>query len=33
MEKDTSGKWVWTDVFVKRDRKSVVVRSQSAMVK
>jgi ketosteroid isomerase-like protein len=31
--KDTSGKWVWMDVFVKRDGKWVVVRSQSAMVK
>lgn len=31
--KDSSGKWVWMDVFVKRDGKWVVVRSQSAMVK
>jgi hypothetical protein len=31
--KDTSGKWVWMDVFAKRDGKWVVVRSQSAMVK
>ena len=31
--KDTSGKWVWTDVFVKRDGKWVAVRSQSAKVK
>jgi hypothetical protein len=31
--KDTSGKWVWMDVFVKRDGKWVAVRSQSAMVK
>jgi len=31
--KDTSGKWVWMDVFVRRDGKWVVVRSQSAMVK
>jgi hypothetical protein len=31
--KDTSGKWVWTDVFVDRDGKWVAVRSQSAMVK
>jgi ketosteroid isomerase-like protein len=31
--KDTSGKWVWMDVFVKRDGKWVVVRSESAMVK
>jgi ketosteroid isomerase-like protein len=30
--KDTAGKWVWTDVFAKRDGKWVVVRSQSAMV-
>jgi hypothetical protein len=31
--KDTSGKWVWMDVFVKRDGKWVAVRSQSAMLK
>jgi ketosteroid isomerase-like protein len=31
--KDTSGKWVWMDVFVKRDGKWVAVRSQSAKVK
>jgi uncharacterized protein (TIGR02246 family) len=31
--KDSSGKYVWTDVFVKRDGKWVVVRSQSTMVK
>jgi len=31
--KDTSGKWIWTDVFVKRDGKWLIVRSQSAMVK
>jgi uncharacterized protein (TIGR02246 family) len=31
--KDTSGKWVWMDVFVKRDGKWVVVRSQSALMK
>ncbi len=31
--KDTSGKWVWMDVFVKRNGNWVVVRSQSAMVK
>ena len=31
--KDTSGKWVWMDVFVKRGGKWVAVRSQSAMVK
>ena len=31
--KDSSGKWVWTDVFVKRDGKWVAVRSQSAKVK
>jgi uncharacterized protein (TIGR02246 family) len=30
---NTSGKWVWTDVFVKRDGKWVAVRSQSAKVK
>jgi ketosteroid isomerase-like protein len=30
--KDTSGKWVWTDVFVDRDGRWVAVRSQSAMV-
>lgn len=30
--KDTSGKWVWTDVFVKRDGKWVAVRSQAARV-
>jgi hypothetical protein len=30
--KDTSGKWVWMDVFVKREGAWVVVRSQSAMV-
>jgi len=30
--KDTSGKWVWTDVFVKRDSKWLVVRSQAARV-
>lgn len=29
---DTSGKWVWTDVFVKRGEKWVAVRSQSAKV-
>jgi len=29
---DTSGKWVWMDVFVKRDGRGAV-RSQSAMVK
>lgn len=28
--KDTSGKWVWMDVFVKRDGKWVAVRSQAA---
>jgi ketosteroid isomerase-like protein len=28
--KDTSGKWVWMDVFVKRDGKWLAVRSQSA---
>jgi hypothetical protein len=31
--KDTSGKWVWMDVFVKRDGKWQAMRSQSAMVK
>jgi len=31
--KDTSGKWVWMDVFVMRDGKWQAVRSQSAMVK
>jgi hypothetical protein len=31
--KDTSGKWIWMDVFVKRDSKWVAVRSQSAKVK
>ena len=31
--KDTSGKWVWMDVFVERDGRWVAVRSQSAMVK
>lgn len=30
--KDTSGKWVWMDVFVNRDGKWQAVRSQSAMV-
>ncbi len=28
--KDSSGKWVWMDVFAKRDGKWVAVRSQSA---
>jgi ketosteroid isomerase-like protein len=31
--KDTSGQWVWMDVFEKRDGKWVAVRSQSAKVK
>jgi len=31
--KDTSGKYAWMDVFVKREGKWVVVRSQVAMVK
>jgi ketosteroid isomerase-like protein len=31
--KDTTGKWVWMDVFVNRDGKWMAVRSQSAMVK
>ena len=30
--KDTSGKWVWMDVFVKREGKWVAVRSQAARV-
>jgi len=30
---DSSGKWVWTDVFVKRDGRWQAVRSQSAKVK
>jgi ketosteroid isomerase-like protein len=30
--KDTSGKWVWMDVFEKRGGKWVAVRSQSAKV-
>lgn len=30
---DSSGKWVWMDVFVKRDGKWQAVRSQSALVK
>jgi len=31
--KDTSGKWVWMDVFEKRDGKWVAVRSQSAKLR
>ena len=31
--KDSSGKWVWMDVFVKRGDKWVAVRSQSALLK
>jgi uncharacterized protein (TIGR02246 family) len=31
--KDSSGKYAWMDVFVKRDGKWVAVRSQDAMVK
>ena len=31
--KDTSGKWVWMDVFVNRNGTWQAVRSQSAMVK
>jgi ketosteroid isomerase-like protein len=31
--KDSSGKYLWMDVFVKRDGKWVAVRSQTAMVK
>ena len=30
---DTSGKWVWMDVFVKRNGRWQAVRSQSAKVK
>jgi ketosteroid isomerase-like protein len=29
--RDTSGKWLWTDVFAKRGDKWVAIRSQSAM--
>jgi uncharacterized protein (TIGR02246 family) len=31
--KDTSGKWVWMDVFVKRQGKWIAIRSQSALLK
>ena len=31
--KDTSGKWLWMDVFELRNGKWVAVRSQSAMAK
>jgi ketosteroid isomerase-like protein len=31
--KDTTGKYVWMDVFAKRDGKWVAVRSQNAKVK
>ena len=31
--KDSSGKWVWMDVFAKRDGKWQAVRSQSAKIK
>jgi len=31
--KDSSGKYVWMDVFVKRDGKWVAVRSESTIVK
>jgi Rieske Fe-S protein len=31
--KDTSGKWAWSDVFVKRNGKWQAVRSQAAMIK
>ena len=31
--KDTSGKWVWMDVFMNRNGKWQAVRSQTAMVK
>jgi ketosteroid isomerase-like protein len=30
--KDTSGRWVWMDVFVKRNGKWMAVRSQSAKI-
>ena len=30
--KDSSGKWVWMDVFVKRDGRWVAIRSQNAKV-
>lgn len=31
--KDSSGKYVWTDIYAKRDGKWMVVRSQLAQVK
>ena len=31
--KDTSGKWVWMDVFMNRNGKWQAVRSQTAMLK
>jgi uncharacterized protein (TIGR02246 family) len=31
--KDTSGKWIWMDVFVNRDGKWAAVRSQTVLVK
>lgn len=31
--KDSSGRWVWMDVFVNRDGKWVAVRSQTVLVK
>ena len=31
--KDTSGKWAWMDVFVKRDGRWQAVRSQSTLIK
>ena len=31
--KESSGKYVWMDVFVKRDGKGRAVRSESTMVK
>jgi hypothetical protein len=31
--KDTSGKWIWMDVFVNRNGNWVAVRSQGAMAK
>jgi len=31
--KDSSGKYVWMDVFAKRDGKWMAVRSQTALVK
>jgi hypothetical protein len=31
--KDSSGKYVWTDVFAKRDGKRVALRSHLAMVR